>query len=178
MVYVYFFVHKFMYTAGAPHRSLTKPGLIRGLYWTFYHARSYTPIQRAVQIGWPRSHVALNSNMKGSDLSCALQGLTLREVLLERHGLNGPSTHRRNSNSSAPIDGIWATPGVTIEAGGYFPYDAVFLGTDHRCLWVDITYKKAFGHNVAPLHKKQARRLHCKDPRLIDNYKSCNRWVM
>jgi len=61
---------------------------------------------------------------------------------------------------------------VTIEADGYFPYDVVFSGTDHRCLWVDITYKTAFGHNMAPLHKKQARRLHCKDPCLIDNYNS------
>jgi len=49
-----------MYTAGAPHCSLTKPRLIRGSYWTFYHALSYTPIQRAVQIGWPQSRVALN----------------------------------------------------------------------------------------------------------------------
>jgi hypothetical protein len=30
--YVYFFIRKFMYTAGAPHRSLPKPGVIGSLY--------------------------------------------------------------------------------------------------------------------------------------------------
>jgi hypothetical protein len=28
----------------------------------------------------------------------------------------------------------------------------------------------AFGHNMAPLAKRKPRRLHCKDPRLIDNF--------
>lgn len=49
-----------------------------------------------------------NSNMKHNDLRSAFEKCCLREVLLEKHGLNGPSTFRRNNNR-VPIDGIWAT---------------------------------------------------------------------
>jgi exonuclease III len=88
-----------------------------------------------------------NTNMKRSDLRSSLESLTLREVILEKHGLNGPSTFRRN-NSKSPIDGIWASPGISIQAGGYFDYDEVLINTDHRCLWIDITFHTAFGHNM------------------------------
>ena len=79
------------------------------------------------------------------------------------------NTYRRNTKN-VPIDGIWISPNLEIKAGGYFAFDEVFQGTDHRTLWVDITYNMAFGHNMAPLVKPQARRLQCKDPRLVDNY--------
>jgi hypothetical protein len=46
-----------------------------------------------------------NSNMKAGDLKNMLSSCTLREVILERHGLQGPSTFRRN-NTNNPIDGI------------------------------------------------------------------------
>jgi hypothetical protein len=38
---------------------------------------------------------------------------------MEKHGKNTPETYRRNNNR-IPIDGIWASPGVSIENGGYF----------------------------------------------------------
>jgi hypothetical protein len=66
-----------------------------------------------------------------------------------------------------------ATPGIQIQAGGYFDYDAVFQGTDHRCIWVDITYVNAFGHNMPAIIKPISRRLKCKDPRTVDNF-ICN----
>jgi hypothetical protein len=107
--------------------------------------------------------------MKASDLASSLTKCHMREVLLEKHGLNGPSTHRRNNNK-IPIDGIWASPGIEIVAGGYFGYDQVFDGTDHRCLWVDITYISAFGHNMPAIIRPPTRRLHCKDPRVVANF--------
>jgi len=109
-----------------------------------------------------------NSSMKASDLCTALQRVSLREVILDRHGLQGPATHKRNSTGT-PIDGIWMSPGLSIEKGGYFAYDEV-LPSDHRCLWVDITFMSAFGHNMAPITKRKPKRLHCSDPRLVDNY--------
>jgi hypothetical protein len=54
-----------------------------------------------------------------SQTFCSLQ---LREVLLQRHGNKAPSTYRRNTND-IPIDGIWASLGIEIIAGGYFDYD-------------------------------------------------------
>jgi len=109
-----------------------------------------------------------NSSMKNSDLSRALYNLTLKEAILEKHGLKSPETHKRSS-TSLPIDSIWVSPGLGILKGGYFAYDEV-VPSDHRCLWIDVSFVTAFAHNMAPLCKKQPRRLHCKDPRLVQNY--------
>jgi hypothetical protein len=49
--------------------------------------------------------------------------------------------------------GIWISPSLEIQARGYFEFDKVFQGTDHRTLWVDITYNMTFGHNVTPYSK-------------------------
>ena len=73
---------------------------------------------------------------------------------------------------STPIDGIWATPGIVIQEGGYFDYDSVFINTDHRCIWIDISFATAFGHNMPHISRPAARRLHCNDPRLVKNYVS------
>ncbi len=110
-----------------------------------------------------------NSSMKSSDLTVAFSNCMLREVLLEKYGCNGPSTFIRNTTRT-PIDGIWATPGIDIKMGGYFAYEEVFSGTDHRCLWIDLSFPTAFGHNMPPIIRPQMRRLHCGDPRLVDNF--------
>jgi hypothetical protein len=89
------------------------------------------------------------------------------QPITTRHGYDSPSTFKRNTQH-IPIDRIWGTPGIDIKAGGYFQFDEVFVNTDHRCLWMDITFINAFGHSMPPLFRPKARRLHCKDPRLID----------
>ncbi len=112
-----------------------------------------------------------NTGMRRSDLQTSLENCQMREVILEKHGTHGPSTYRRN-NSDTPIDGIWATPGIEIQEGGYFDYDSVFINTDHRCLWIDISFSTAFGHNMPHITRPAARRLHCNDPCLVQNYVS------
>jgi hypothetical protein len=107
--------------------------------------------------------------MKNSDLQRMLNEMTLTEILLSRHGHGGPSTSKRNTQN-IPIDGIWTTPGFHMEAGGYFRFDEVMMNTDHRCLWMDISFINAFGHHMPPLFRPQAKRLHCRDPRLVDNF--------
>lgn len=74
-----------------------------------------------------------NSSMKHGDLVAAFKDLELEEAILEKHGVNGPATHERNSTST-PINSIWKTPGILIDHGGYFGYDEVFPNTDHRCI--------------------------------------------
>jgi hypothetical protein len=110
-----------------------------------------------------------NLNMKTSDISNVLQQISLQEVIIQRHSMEGPATHKRNSTKTA-IDGSWATPGIQKESAGYFEYDEVVPNMDHQCLWVDLSLRTAFGHNTAPFCKKQPRQHHYKDPRLIDNY--------
>jgi hypothetical protein len=109
-----------------------------------------------------------NSNMRKGGLFNSFMQLLLREVIIHRHGNLGPATHKRNSTST-PIDGIWFSPGLSIDRGGYFEYDEV-IPLDHRCLWVDMSYMVAFGHTMPPLGIRTPRRLHCRDPRLIENY--------
>jgi hypothetical protein len=110
-----------------------------------------------------------NSDMRESPLATALKNSSLTEVLLHRHGISGPSTFRRNQTRT-PIDGIWASPGISILAGGYLHYDHLLTGADHCTLWIDVSFVNAFGHVMSTIAKPKARRLHCQDPRVVYNY--------
>jgi hypothetical protein len=95
--------------------------------------------------------------MRRGKLAQTFTQINLQEAILQRHGKNAPSTYRRNSKN-VPIDGIWTSPGITIKAGGYLAFDEVITGTDHRTLWIDISFKTAFGHDGdAPITRPSAR---------------------
>lgn len=110
-----------------------------------------------------------NSNMKLSDISSKFQELSLQEAILTKHGMSDPSTFRRNTSDS-PIDGIWLSPGLQVQACGYTGYDTIFPNMDHRCLWVDLLCKQAFGHKMPAIVRPPARRLQTKDPRSVKNF--------
>jgi hypothetical protein len=56
-----------------------------------------------------------------------------------------PATSTFNCNfQDIPIDGVFATPSVQLQAGGYFAFGQG-PGKDHRCLWFDISYQCTFG---------------------------------
>jgi hypothetical protein len=57
-----------------------------------------------------------------------------------------------------------------IKASGYLAYDSFIEGLDHRWLWLDITFKTAFRHNMHAMQRPQTRPLHCKDPRIVSSY--------
>jgi hypothetical protein len=65
---------------------------------------------------------------------------------------------------------MWASRCILIIGGGCFPFDQVFSGTDHCCLWIDITFTNMFGHNIPAFVRPKVRRLNCRDPRLIANF--------
>ena len=71
------------------------------------------------------------------------------------------------NNTKTPMDGIWATPGIDITSGGHFGFDEAFSGTNHHCLWNNLTHSMAFVHNKPPLVRPSMRRLHCREPRLV-----------
>ena len=110
-----------------------------------------------------------NADMRDSFLSNTFQLVHLRELILHRHDNQGPSTFRRN-NSNTPIDGIWASAGISILKGGYLDYDQVLMGANHKCLWLDIHFQVAFGSKLPPISSPKTRRLHCRDPRVVKNY--------
>ena len=81
-------------------------------------------------------------------MATAFQERNLREALLSRHGRNAPPT---TDNGSSVIDGIWVTPSIEIVGGGYLAGVEVLLRTNHRCLWVDVTYETMYGHELPPI---------------------------
>lgn len=88
--------------------------------------------------------------------------LGLVEIFLQQHGTGGPSTYNRGSH---PIDGIYVS--MTLQ-GIRCRYDEFVL--DQRLRWAEIPLSIALGHNVPPSVKPKARRLKCKDPRVVSRY--------
>jgi hypothetical protein len=121
-----------------------------------------------------KSHIILmldgNEDMHKGNLANKLHNLQLREVILEKHGHKAPSTYRRNTKE-VPIDGIWASTGIQIKAGGYFDFDEVITNTDHHTLWIDIDFKTAFGSDGgAPIIRPKAKHLNNQNPYIRDNF--------
>jgi hypothetical protein len=44
------------------------------------------------------------------------------------------------------------------------------MNMDHRYLWLDLPFTSAFGHDLPPARKLTPKCLHCKDPRIVDNF--------
>jgi hypothetical protein len=131
-------------------------------------------LKEAIRDAQPEGHNILvmlggNMYMKGSELATMLKSLNLREAKLHKFGNNGPSTIKRNKWGGA-IDRLWIFNTMTKKSCGYLEYDSLYPGIEHHCLWVDISYKAAFGHNMPAKIRPKTRRLHCRDPRIVDNY--------
>ena len=119
-----------------------------------------------------------NEDVRGSHLTEFFgdDELNLREVLIEKHGEEGPETCIKNE-SNVPIDGIFCTPGLSILAGGYLPHHDG-PKSDHRFLWMRMTVQIAFGHLAPPTQPHYIRRLNQKDPRGRRKYKEVVRRKM
>ncbi len=83
------------------------------------------------------------NNVRRGKIHRAFNICQLRECILECHGNKTVNVCRRNKKN-VPIDRIWISPSLEIQAGGYFEFDKVI--------------------------KPQARRLHCRNLQLVDNY--------
>jgi len=113
--------------------------------------------------------VALDANedMRKGPVSEAFRKQGLREVLMERHGMNAPAMTDWGSDA---IDGIWASRTIVILRGGYMACGAAIPRTNHWALWMDIQYRVAYGHITPPIAKAQARWLKLQDPRIVKRF--------
>jgi hypothetical protein len=75
-----------------------------------------------------------NADVRGEKTRKYIADLDMREVITEFHGDEGPRTYNRGSK---PIDGIFMTQDLYIVKRGYMPF-GMGVGSDHRCLWLDI----------------------------------------
>ena len=110
-----------------------------------------------------------NSDVRDGDVNQTFPALGMPEVFLEFNDDLPPTSTFARSLRDVPIDAIFATRMVTLQAGGYFGFGKG-PGLDHRCLWVDISYQTAFGYSPPPMGKVNTRRLTCKDPRIRQRY--------
>lgn len=64
---------------------------------------------------------------------------------------------------------IFATPGIGVIACGYSAFNSG-CPSDHRYLWLDISYQEAFGYASPPLLSPAAGRLKVKNPEMVKRY--------
>ena len=87
-----------------------------------------------------------NQDICHVEIKNIMASVDMREILLERHGLDAPNTHNRGR---LPIDGIFATPSIMITKGGYQGFGDAIPG-DHRCLWFNISFSDGLWPRTSP----------------------------
>jgi hypothetical protein len=92
--------------------------------------------------------------------------LSMREVLTELHGQDGPRTYKMGST---PIDGVFMTQDLYIVQGGCMPFGKG-IGSGHQYLLIYIRVWVLMGHYLEQPRKFSAQRLKCDDPRVRKKY--------
>ena len=110
-----------------------------------------------------------NQDVRDSEFENWKIELGLKDPILERHGpSNCPATCASNSHR-VPIDAILISESINIESGGFLGFDEG-ARSDHRALWIELSFEEILNYSSPPLHCKGRRRLNTRDPRLVDAY--------
>ena len=75
-------------------------------------------------------------------------------------------TYHRGSN---PIDGIFVSASIAVNNAGYLPFGV--FPSDHRGMWIDISFHTIFGHNMPRLYRHNVRRLQSDNPRAAKKFR-------
>ena len=110
-----------------------------------------------------------NEDVRTGDTNKVFQSLGMRDAIIHRFQPRSPPATCAKNKSRQPIDAIFVTPGIRLTAGGYAPFDTG-CPSDHRYLWVDVSYIDAFGYSSPPLIPPAVRRLKTKDPKMVKRY--------
>jgi hypothetical protein len=81
----------------------------------------------------------------------------MREVLLGCNSDLSEASRYSHNFQDTPIDGIFATPSINLQAGRYLAFGEG-PGVDHRALWVNLSYQAAFGHSTPVMEQSKAQR--------------------
>ena len=94
-----------------------------------------------------------NDDVRGNTMQVWLQDHLLSDAVITRHGgENAPNTYNRGSK---PIDGVFCSSTLDIKASGYLPFSS--FPSDHRAIWIDVTFDSAFGCNIPRCIQPTAR---------------------
>ena len=101
-----------------------------------------------------------------NDIAEAFRTYGLKDAIFLAHGReNAPAT---TNTGSLPIDALLVGPTLEGTPCGYLPFNDM---TNHRPLWMDVVRTRVFGTSAAQLFvPPKARRLQCKDPRVVKKY--------
>ncbi len=103
-----------------------------------------------------------NEDIQSETIQTWLDQNQLTEAISTMHqGSTAPATYHRGTKQ---IDGIFISATINPIRSGFLPFGE--FPSDHRCLWLDITYANAFGCKMEPISIPSARRLKCDDPRV------------
>jgi endonuclease/exonuclease/phosphatase (EEP) superfamily protein YafD len=82
-----------------------------------------------------------NEDVTSATIKRFFEKLSMKELIIQQNGINTPN---KFINGYLPIDGIFATTGITPIVSGYTAF-SWGLYSDHRLLWVDLTLQKILG---------------------------------
>jgi hypothetical protein len=74
-----------------------------------------------------------NEDVCGGEADLFFKKVCMCEVILKLHSESSPPETYKQNNKRQPIDGLWATPGITISRGGYLAFGKG-CPSDHRGL--------------------------------------------
>ena len=108
----------------------------------------------------------LNTDVTNKEITLWRERHRLKDVYIsEFPNIKIPATYHKGKNT---IDTIMVSHSIKIEKAGFLAFGDI--PSDHRGLWLDVTYQTAFGHNMQKLIKPQARRLKSNNPIVRNNW--------
>jgi hypothetical protein len=102
-----------------------------------------------------------NENVKNQGFTRWLLDHNLHNSILDLHNIQTNTVPTFHKGTHA-IDGIFISNTLNISKGGYMPFGS--FPSDHRGLWIDLSYENAFGYNMPKTFIPSARRLKSHDP--------------
>ena len=106
-----------------------------------------------------------NHDVRKDDFLQDFKNRNLIPAVINKHGINGPETYNRGRS---PIDEIFVSSTMVVQKAGYLEHGEG-LG-DHRPIWIEVTKQSALGVKLPKPTSFSARRLKCKDPRIVQRY--------
>ena len=106
-----------------------------------------------------------NTDVTGAELTRWAADHMLFEVIADRHSPL-PATFDRGSKA---IDGIFASSAFAAPRSGMLGFGEG-IPSQHRAVWIDLTFEALTGHPEPLIVRPTARRLRLNDPRVVNRY--------
>ena len=107
-----------------------------------------------------------NENVESTEWKQWCRSLGLRNTIRPTNNSEGyPPTFHKGQHS---IDGIFVSGAITVKASGYLPFG--IFPSDHRLIWMDVSFQNIFGHYMPRLYHAKARRLKSDNPKVANRF--------